>query len=239
MQTKVKNKPTTLRCFVRFNGQRSPFSTDVKVEPRYFDKAKGRAIVTARFDGGDINARLEQIEEFVKDRFGEMVDFPDPALFKQICEAFVMSGRNTVTEKDDDTTPLTFIAYIERLAADSRSGNRKILSGPRKGQPYKLDSIKAYDSVAYNLKKFAKHEKVVDFPFRSVDEKFYTRFSDFFYNELKLSVGYFSTAIKTIKTAMNEAKAAGLHSFSGHNSRGFIKPQYESDTVSLNLEIRG
>jgi len=236
MQTKIKNKDTSLRCFVRFNNERAPFLTDVKVEPRYFDKVKQRAVVTSRFDGSDKNERLDQIKRFVDDKFLSMTEFPDPVAFSEECERFVKSGDKSIRKpRKAETMPTTLMAFIKKLALDSREGRRKIASGPRKGQRYKPDSLKSYDSVVYVLNKFAESERVTDFPFNDIDEDFYERFSSYYYNVLKKSVGYFSTVIKIIKTAMNESKRAGLHINDSHNSRSFIKPAYESDTVSLDL----
>ncbi|WP_262246941.1 site-specific integrase [Parapedobacter soli] len=236
MQTRIKNKPTSLRCFVRFNNCRSPFTTDVKVEPRYFNVKKQQADVTARFDGSKINERLSQIEAFIKSRFDTMVDYPDPVRFSEICKQYTKSGEIFIPDETKRDIPKTLIAYIEHLASESRSGARKIAKGPRKGQKYKPDTIKPYDSTVYVLKQFAKHERTEDYPFKLVDSDFYKRFSAYFYDVLGHSVGYFSTMIKVIKLAMNESGADKLHNYQGHNSREFIKPGYEADTVSLDLD---
>lgn len=235
MQTKVRNKPTTLRCFVRFNNVRSVFTTDVKVEPRYFNQSKQRADVVSRYDGSEANMRLDEIAAFVGSRFAGMIDFPNPVDFQELCRRFVKSGESFTTTDTVGDTPRTLISYIEKMASDSRSGKRRVPKGPRKGQKYKDDSIKPYDSAVYVLRRFANHESVEDFPFRSIDESFYDRFSEFFYNVCGYSVGYFATNIKVIKLAMNESALDGLHNSNAHNSRGFLRPEYESDTISLDL----
>lgn len=234
LKAKPRNKETSLRAFVRYNSLNVPFLTDVKVEPRYFNVAKQLADVSSRFDGSRVNDRLLEIAGFVKSRFGDMVEYPNPDSFERMCENFVRSGQINADFQDGihPKLPKHLFEAIEKLVKDSESGARLINKGPRKGQKYKPDTIKPYKSTLYVLKKFAANENIDDIPLKLVNENFYKRLSKFFYDDLMLSVGYFSTIIKVIKLAMNEYGMG----FSGHDDRGFIKPDYEADTISLDLD---
>lgn len=242
LNTKVKNKPTSLRCFVRYKKQQVPFTTGINIEPRYFNSLKQRAEETTKFDGRKINQQLEQIKDFVSSRFEELVDYPDPNALKKICDRFIRT-RETLSYYDSESLdeksgvlPTGIISCLELIYKESELGVRLVSSGPRKGQKYQERSLKGYRTTINILKKFADYEMVTDFPFRSVNDDFYKRFSSFFYNNLKLTVGYFASNIKYIKLAMNEAKSMGLHSGDTHNSRIFIKPIYETDSIYLSMD---
>lgn len=231
----IKNNETSLRCFVRYNYQQVAFSTGIKIEPRYFNIEKQRAEESSRFNGRDINIQLEQIRAFINSRFNKLVEFPSPKQFKEICDLYIKKGE-IESDPSVNNNPTGLISFLRKIYEDSKSGVRLVPTGSRKGQPFQERSVRAYYSTIVVLEKFAKHEMVIDYPFNEVNDDFYHRFAKFFYEELQLSVGYFSSKIKYIKLAMNEAREKGLHKTNTHNSKAFVKPSYESDTIYLNID---
>lgn len=237
MQTKVKNKPTSLRCYVRYNNKRAAFLTDVKVEPRYFNKEKQRADENSRFNGYDINQRLEEILRFISTRFSEYKEFPDTKEFASVCQSFVSSGEVfTKDDANDSGYPRTLLKYIQRLAEDSRSGRRLIARGARKGQRYRPDSINSYDSVVAMLEKYMMYTNREDLPLSKIDEEFFNGFADFFFNELGHAVSYFTVPVKIIKMALLDASDRFQDSRLNTLAKRLIKPNYESDTIYLDID---
>lgn len=235
-QTKLRNKPYSLKCFVYYNNMKMAFTTDVKVEVRYWSSDKQRADENSKFDGTSINNRLNEISQFIHSKFSLFQEYPDPVFLKSICQKFLIEGEVINLESKPNEPIHGLISYLNKIIEDSFSGNRLISKGPRKGQKYHLKSIQSYQSTVKILKEFAKYKLVGDFKFNQVNDDFYKDLSKFFYSNLKLSTGYFSGIIKYIKLTMNEAYENGLHSVNTHNSRSFIKPIYESDTIYLNTE---
>lgn len=240
LNTKIKNKPTSLRCYVRFNSTRAIFNSGILVEPRYFNQEKQKADVSLRHDGTSVNAEILRIIEFVQRTFDKLTAYPDPAWLKAVCERFVVSGQSADTSlgllSETRDLPIGIVGYLDKMIHDSRSGARLITKGARSGQRYKPETLKAYNSTKSILQSFCEYKGVMDIPFTHVTHKLYQELSAYFYNELKLSVGYFAVIVKIIKTIMTESRRQGLHSIGAHEIDSFIKPNYESDTVYLNLE---
>ena len=239
MQTKVSNKATSLRCYVRYNNQRTPFLTYVKVEPRYFDIEKQKAVVNTRFNGTAINDRLEDIRNFVKGIFEQHSFYPDPKWLKKQCEFYVVHNqvpRAEIKSNIDDHQVTGLVSFVRKIILDSENGIRLISKGTRLGQKYKPDTLKSYNNALKILTQFCTKEGKMEIAFDSVNQTFYNKLSDFFYNDLKLSIGYFSVIVKLVKLAMNEAATEGYHNSNNHRKAGFIKPNYESDTFYLTID---
>lgn len=235
-QKTEKNKPTSIRCYVRYDAGRSIFNTGQKIEPRHFNPKTQEARVTSMFDGSEINNKLSEITEFVRNKFESYYDFPDHREFEGICKAFVKSGYRRETEPKTTEAALDLIGFIEKLKLDSENGTRLLTKGPRKGQRYMPDTLKAYSNTVMVLRKYADHLGVRGFEFDDINIDWYDRFSDFFYNVLGNTVAYFGLVIRVIKTAMEEARELGFHNNEAYKSRRFIKPSYESDTVYLTTD---
>lgn len=228
---------TSLRCYVRFNNQRAPFLTDVKIEPRYFNIEKQRADENSRFNGAEINKRLEEILSFIKTKFDNYYTFPDPKKFAELCEEFILTGE-PVEQKEEPIQqyPKTLLRYLVKIYEDSVSGKRTIPSGPRKGQRYRYDTLKSYKSCIGVIEAFMKNERVDDLPLEKLDSEFYEKLSHFYYNELKLGVSYFSVVIKIIKMILHDAHDRFENPKYITLAKKLVKPTYESDTVYLNTK---
>lgn len=235
-QKSEKSKLTVIRVYVRFNSGRSIFNSGVRVEPRHFNPNTQEARVTSMFDGSEINKRLSDITDFVKRKFEGYFDFPDHKEFEALCKEFVKSGYRK--EADPISSPVAYdlIGFIDKLKTDSENGVRLLTKGPRKGQRYMPDTLKAYSNTVMILRKYADHLRVTGFGFDEINLEWYDRFSEFFYTTLGNTVAYFGLVIRVIKTAMEEARELGLHTNDAYKSRRFIKPSYESDTVYLTIE---
>lgn len=230
----LKYKSTTLRCFIRYNYNQVVINTGIKIEPRYFSVEKQRADETSKFNGSDINNRLDEIRAFINSRFKQFNEFPDTVRFKEICDSFIKRGdefKIDCSEKNHTG----IVSYLEHIIEETKLGARVIVRGPRKGLKYSDGTIKTYCSVLEILKKLAAYNLVLDFPFKSIDQSFYKNLWLYYNAELKLSVAYFGTVVKIIKLVMNESKQEGIHSYDYYNSRGFVKPEYESDKIYLNI----
>lgn len=232
-QSTSKSKPTQIRCFVRFNGTRSVFGTNIQIEPKNWNSGAQMGRKTALFDAAEVNGKLETITKYVDSLFDGLVSYPDAKEIELRCKEFIAKGSTILSQQEP--TPARLISYSQQLYEKTVSGERKIASGKRAGQAYKPNSLKAYSNYLKNLREYAAHLKKEDFDFEEIDRAFYEGWRDFLYSK-KYSLGYFSTMVKVLKTIMAEAADENLHSSQMHRSKHFTKPSYESDTIYLNVD---
>lgn len=228
-----KNKDTAIRCIVRFNNERVIFGTNLRINPRFWNIKTQEPKLTNSFDGSEILDGLNNIKEFVKNEFDKLESYPEPDHLKQLCLEFMGVK---VEEKEEKVGHLYFIAYMDDLVSEMDSGGKRISRGKSLGQKFSDNTVRGYQTVLSVFKSFAEFQKKTDYKFEEINKRFYSDLQNYFYNERKLSSGYFATVVKTLKTVMSEAKHDKLHDNVEYESRHFVKPSYESDTIYLTVE---
>ncbi|GAB2685283.1 site-specific integrase [Mucilaginibacter koreensis] len=235
-QTKDKSKPTPLRCWVRFNGQRSVFKTGILVEPRYWNGKTQEPRQTIAFTQGALVAKqLKSIKTWVTAEFeritSEIHQYPDTEHFKEICIAILNRGGEAAASADNDLT-YDLISYFEKLIADTKTGKRV----KRDGSRYATDSVKSYKSTMEALKRFLIYTGRKALPFNDIDLDFYQDIKDYAFEVENYADNSFGSLIRCIKATMNEAQEAGLHNNLRHRSSRFVKVQVEVENIYLNFQ---
>lgn len=229
----TKNKSTAIRCVVRFNNDRIVFGTNLKIDPKFWNEKTQSVKSTTSFDGSDIQNKLDSIKEFIDSEFDKFNYYPDAGDFKVTCKEFIVAEPPSV---EDAAEERYLISYLDSLIAKMKSGDKRITGGRSLGQRYTDGTIRGYTTALNRLKSFVKLNGIKDISFDQVNKGFYDNLQSYFYNELKLSTNYFATVIKIIKSVMNNAREENLHTNIDFNSRYFLKPSYESDTIYLTIE---
>lgn len=229
-----KNKDTAIRCTIRFNNQRTVFGTNLKINPKFWNVKTQEPKTTSSYDGTEILGKINSIKEFVRTEFDKLESYPDPDYIKSLCLAFIGDASKQKVESEQGTK--YFIGYFADLVNKMRSGAKRISRGKTAGQKYTRGTVQSYESILGVFQGMAKHYSRKDYLFEEIDKKFYDDLQHYFYNERKQSAGYFATTVKILKSVMSEAKEDGLHSFTAHEGRYFVKPSYESDTIYLSVQ---
>ncbi|MFB5946075.1 site-specific integrase [Albibacterium profundi] len=234
-QNKLKNKKTSLRCIVRFNNERVVFGTNIQIEPRFFNTKSQSVRNSAIFNGKEVTKEINKVADYVDGLFEGYESYPDTNEVERLCKSFIGTKDDEPKEvRDPSKTHL--VAFFEDTVKKMKSGAKRIPKGKRRGQKYKDSSIKNYETVLVLFKKYAAYSKVEDFPFEDVNEKFYDSFQAYFYDVLRYSAGYFATVIKNLKSVMGDSLKGKLHTNDTFKSDHFVKPDYESDTIYLNVD---
>lgn len=131
--------------------------------------------------------------------------------------------------KNEKANTADFIEYFEHVMAGREDGTRTIKKGVRKGQRYRRGSTKNARMVLNSVKGFTKNRRL---PFERIDMDFYRKYRKHIFDSDK-ELSTFALHIQVIKSVMNESITDGINAFRGHEHPEFIKPSYESDTISV------
>ena len=226
-ETTPENKPTTIRCIVRYNNLRIVLPSPAKIEPRYWNAKNQRARKNQRTENGiDINNKLDEVSADIQRIFKTYINkngkYPDPIKLK---EMYLAPFNNSL-----DTTPKTptLYQYTIGILEDSKNGRRLT----QKGTPYNINTLKIYTTFSRNLISFQAHTGHT-LKFESIDVNFFNDFKRYLIQDLKYANNTVGKHIKTLNLLVAEARESGLCNvvFSGKNYRA---PSEESDSIYLN-----
>jgi integrase len=233
-QTESAAKETPLRCFVRYNNDRSVFASGVTIEPRYWNvKTQEPRKVSGFADTNKVAKGLKQITAAITVAFEHLTslhqEYPEPSVLKDLVMQ-VVKNDGVLPGKEKKTTDL--FTYIDQLISDTETGKRV----KQKGDRYSPGTIRHYNSAYGVLKRFAAHQGKTSFKFNDVTLNFYFELKDFCYQVEKLTDNYFGTVVKFLKTCMAESKADQLHNNDQYTGKRFVKVSVDVENVYLTSE---
>jgi len=233
-QTSNTAKDTPLRCFVRYNNQRSVFASGETIEPRYWNiKAQEPRKVAGYAHGPKVVQALKDVSAAVAVAFDHLTslyqEYPAPDMLKDLTLQVIKNG-GLLPGKEKKTTDL--FVYIDQLISDTANGKRV----KQKGDRYSPGTIRHYNSAYGVLKRFANHKGKASFKFNDITLALYFELKDFCYQVEKLTDNYFGTVVKFLKTCMAESRADQLHNNDQYTGKRFIKVSVDVENVYLTQE---
>lgn len=190
---KPKSEDETLilfSCYFKYEGKKFVYSTAEKIQPKYWD-AKAKKVITRgktkMTHGGVINMTLGRYTEcFEKTRYYCIrmdEEFTSQVLKRALDEEFkrAPAGKNLFYK--------TFEEFVEFKS---------------KSMDWSPATIKRYKNIKNILKDFEVFERT-KLTFNSINEKFYSEFTDYCLNERKHTNYTFSRNVGLLKTFLNWA----------------------------------
>jgi integrase len=220
-----------INMFYSFNGQRLQYYTGIRIEKKYFrpecnDSNVIKPIKTTAPYSSQDNTKLESIKNsaitIVSEAKGEKLNK------KYVSEQLDLIYKPKKVEPQKELIKHTFVSFFEQLIEDSKIGKRVITIGGKKGNRYTRNTIKNYGITLSAIKRYMKHKGLKQLTFEAINKEFYDDFSFYCYSKEQKEKSTFAGYIKDIKTAMVESKTDGF------NTKEFIMPSYEADTIYLN-----
>lgn len=141
-----------------------------------------------------------------------------------------ISGEATAPKEEDRPHP-SLLNFFERQIKLSRDGKRLIIKGPRKGKPYRENTIKSYEGTLALLRDYMGNRKLKTLNFDDISMDFYHDLRNYMFVDASFSLNYFGKVIKHLKLFMKEAEEEKLHGSVIYRSKGFIKVEEETDAV--------
>lgn len=226
-----------LYLYYSYGGKRRfEYYTGLRVEEKYFNDAywdwqNKKPIRKSFIYSDEYNNRLEEMMSYAVSLVIEDKVFEIAELRKQMSIRF--KGQH---EELDSVVDVDFVSYVERLLKERKEGIRTIVSGNRKGQKYKPNSLRNPGTTLTAIKSFLENRKIKALKFSDININFYNDFRKFIVTDNKNTVSTFATRVKDIKAFMNEAIEDGVTKSEGHKVKRFITPSYEGDSIALTLE---
>ncbi|MCT1525064.1 phage integrase SAM-like domain-containing protein [Sphingobacterium hotanense] len=230
--------PTPITCFVEFDGKPVvKIPTGTKILPSKWNQEKERPIGGMKglesMEAGAITEKLSAVRTTVENHYREHVNrfktYPDKGIFKeQVMES--ISG-DTSAQKEEDRPDPSLLNFFERQIRLSREGKRLIIKGPRKGKPYRENTIKSYEGTLALLRDYMGNRKLKTLDFDHITMDFYYDIRNYMFEDASFSLNYFGKVIKHVKLFMKEAEEEKLHSSTVYRSKAFIKVEEETDAV--------
>lgn len=236
---KKNERDGQLYLYYSFFGDRLEYYTGFRIEEKYYNNQyfKNNQKKPVKNNYGfaiQVNDTLEEMMTFCMTQVNtnkvRSKDILRSLLDEEFKDKIIVPDPETIEVQHD------LISYFELVIKERRDGTRVIIKGPRKGQRYKPSSIKNQDTTLYNLKKYIKLHKLENIPFNEVNLTFYNKFKKMCFDIEKMTTSTFATRIRDIKAIMNEAGEFFVTEEIGHKSSRFIKPDYESDTISIGMQ---
>lgn len=236
---KKNERDGQLYLYYSFFGDRLEYYTGFRIEEKYYNNQyfKNNQKKPVKNNYGfaiQVNDTLEEMMTFCMTQVNtnkvRSKDILRSLLDEEFKDKIIVPDPETIEVQHD------LISYFELVIKERRDGTRVIIKGPRKGQRYKPSSIKNQDTTLYNLKKYIKLHKLENIPFNEVNLTFYNKFKKMCFDIEKMTTSTFATRIRDIKAIMNEAGEFFVTEEIGHKSSRFIKPDYESDTISISMQ---
>lgn len=196
------------QCSVKIYGQKKYFNTDILIDPKFWDDAKGKV--------RSIHPHHAQINAIIQKKIVEL-------------ERTFLNGEQLPTKKNIkaqvkqiEAKP-TICQFIQAYIDETAKGEHEISSG----------TIKHYQSLQLRLNQFAAHQgKTVDF--EDINQKWYGDFWQFLHTNFQIQkAGGFSKHIKVLKKFMSEAQRRGLHANSAHRETDFKVHQTKGQKIYL------
>lgn len=230
--------PTPITCFVEFDGKPVvKIPTGTKILPSKWNQEKERPIGGMKglesMEAGAITEKLSAVRTTVENNYRKHVNrfktYPDKEIFKeQVMQS--ISGEVTAP-KVEDRPDLSLLNFFERQIKFSKEGKRLIIKGPRKGKPYRENTIKSYEGTLALLRDYMGNRKLKTLDFEHITMDFYYDIRNYMFEDASFSLNYFGKVIKHVKLFMKEAEEEKLHDSTVYRSKAFIKVEEETDAV--------
>lgn len=180
-----------------------------------------------------ISERISFIRSVVENSYSEYVSafksYPHKESFKHQIIATI--NGNPGNEPELPKTELSLLSYFEKQIRLSREGKRLIIKGPRKGHPYRENTILSYEGPLELLKDYIKARKRRRLHFEDITMDFYHDIRSYIFEDSRFSLNYFGKVIKHIKLSMRESEEEKLHDSDIYRSKAFIKVEEDTDAV--------
>jgi integrase len=147
----------------------------------------------------DIDGKNNQIKNALKQVQTALDTYPNFTA-KQIT-TYIKKG--TLPEEPAEIKQMTFLECFQKFVDDSHSGER--LTG--KGTRLTANTIKTYQTVLNNLKKF---NQAYDLEWQNIDITFYNKFCEYYWYTLDSYDNNTGKAVKIVTTMLNWAYETGL-----------------------------
>lgn len=210
----------------RYGNNRVKFSTNERINPKYWNKDTHRARETKQFSGySNFNHRLETIEDTAKDVFREYQnnnDHRQPTVeeFRELLQQRV----NPETSGNDKT----LFGFIDRFIEEAKTRVNE-----KTGKPFSEGIKKGYNQTLKVLKDFQqKKRKRIDFD--TIDLNFYNDFTEYLATEKKYAINNIGKHIKTLKTFLNDATERGYNKNFAYKMKKFKTFNVPVENIYLN-----
>lgn len=225
-----------INIFYSFNGTRLQYYTGIRIDIKYFRPECNTSDTikpiknTAPF-AAQLNSKLTDIKtdaiKLVNDTKGENLNVK---YIREQLDLIYKPKPAELTTEPDQQFAHTFISYFEKFIDDSKSGKRLISTGKNNGARYTRNAYKNYGITLSAIKRYLDHKGLKDLSFEAINKSFYEDFRNYCYNIEQKEKSTFGSYIKDIKTVMSESNTPGF------NTKEFIMPAYEADTLYLTAE---
>ncbi|MGM1431279.1 phage integrase SAM-like domain-containing protein [Sphingobacterium lactis] len=231
-------KATPITCFVEFNGKPVvKIPTGAKIVPSKWNPEKEKPVGGLKGldhqEAKAISERVSFVRSVVETSYREHVytfkSYPDKGSFKQqVINVINGNGENRPEEEKAD---LSLLSYFEKQIRLSREGKRLIIKGPRKGLPYRENTILSYEGTLELLRDYMKARRKKRLHFEDITMDFYHDIRSYMFEDSRFSLNYFGKVIKHIKLFMRESEEEKLHGSDVYRSKTFIKVEEDTDAV--------
>lgn len=210
----------------RYGNNRVKYSTNEKINPKYWNKDTHRARETKQFPGySNFNHRLETIEDTAKDVFRQYQNNNDHR------QPTVEEFRELLQQRFNPTTSgneKTLFGFIERFIEEAKTRVNE-----KTGKPFSSGIKKGYNQTLNVLKDFQqKKRKRIDFD--TIDLNFYNEFTEYMATEKKYAINNIGKHIKTLKTFLNDATERGYNSNFAFKMKKFKTFNVPVENIYLN-----
>ncbi|MDR2086134.1 MAG: site-specific integrase [Dysgonamonadaceae bacterium] len=227
---KSKDK-TSIQAIIRYKGQRYTISVGESILTKYWNAKTHRCRLTREYpEAPYINQRLDEWQDLIKEIFNEL-DLLVVPTNKMIQEAVKRKIHERNQEQGGVLKEAKERQYLVPFAI-------KFTDEAIRAKETK----KRYMTVINKLKDFENqfHTKL---RFIDIDIRFYNQFKKWLLEQSYVKAGrnyrysknYTGTMFKNIKTFMNEAKKAKLHTFDGYEHTDFKVESEDTDAIYLNM----
>lgn len=238
LRDKRATSPTPITCFVEFNGKPVvKIPTGTKILPTKWNAEKERPVGGMKgldsIEAGSIMEKLSTVRSTVENSYREHVNlhkcYPDKQVFKEQVMLSI-SGVQAPSPPETFSDP-SLLNFFERQIRLSREEKRLIIKGPRKGKPYRENTIKSYEGTLALLRDYMGNRKLKALDFNDITMEFYHDLRSYMFEDVSFSLNYFGKVIKHIKLFMKESEEEKLHNSTVFRSKAFIKVEEETDAV--------
>lgn len=228
----VKN--CLIRMYITIPLGRVEYSTGIKVDARHFLTdylAKGKEpikVSAPNFDEHNRHLNSLYLEALnIRNLINANNEDISVKTFKERLDL-----KHKPKRENEYSDIITFIDYLELLI--SQRGKGKKLQP--NGKLYSPANVRKLKTLLSSLQRYIKYSRKRDLKFEDINDAFYDSYKKFNFDIEKKRVSTFGGLIKDVKTVINEAISDGFVTGVEFTKKNFISPQYESDSVALNIE---